>query len=240
MKRLLAAFIVLLLVMGAAALALDRLLEPGVRMALERLGPQVAGVEVTLRSFTVSPFTGRLRLRGLVIGNPKGYKTRSAMELGEVRVALSLRSLLSDTVIVKEVVVRGASATYELGPGGNNLGVIGRKVESFSASSPPNSKDGSTKNLIVRQFRFEGGRLRFSAALMGGKAFELPVPDVHLEDIGGAKGTSPAKAGAQMLGAVTASVGKTALGAAKALAEQVGSAAKTAGKVLGGIKKLFK
>lgn len=237
MKRLLFALGGLGVLALAAGLALSALLGPAVKAAVETIGPQVAGVPMSLRSFSVEPLRGSLRLRGLVVGNPPGYKTASALELGDVSVRVRLRSLFSDTVVVERVHVRGAQATYELGPGGSNVAVIQRKAASFAGGGAPEAKAAKpAKRLVIKDFRFTDGKARLSAALLGGKALEADIPDIRLADIGGERGTSPARAAAEMLGAVTEGVAKAGL----SLGRDLGGAVKAAGKAVSGLKNLFK
>lgn len=242
MKRLLYALGGLAVLGLAGGLVLSAMLGPAVKAAVEAVGPQVAGVPTTLRSFSVSPLRGSVRLRGLVVGNPPGYKTPSALEFGDVRVRVRLRSLFSDTVVVERVLVRGAVATYELGPGGSNVGVIQRKAEAFvGGGGAPAPKGGkSAKKLLIKDFRFEGGRARLSAAILGGNSLEADIPDLHLKNIGGDSGTSPARAGAELLKAVTGGVAKAGLGLGKDLGAAAGGAVKAAGKAFSGLKGLFK
>lgn len=240
MKKLLWAAGGLAVLAVSGGLLAGMLVGPAVKAAVETLGPQVAGVPMRLRSFSVSPLTGHVRLRGLVIGNPPGYKTASLLELGDVRVAVSLRSLLSDTIVVKRVLVRGASATYEKGPGGSNTAVVQKRVESFSGPETAAKSSKPAKKLVIRDFRFEDGTVRLSAGILGGKALELPIPDIHLKDIGGDRGTSPAKAVAAMLQPVTGAVGRSALDAGKAVVGGAVDAAKSAAKAVDGLKKLFR
>lgn len=238
MKALLIGLGVLAVLAAAGGFALARLFEPAVKAAVETFGPQVAGVPMRLASLSVSPLTGSVRLSGLVVGNPPGFKTPSAFELENIRVRVRLRSLFSDTVVVEHILVRGAAATYELGPGGSNVGAIAKKAGSSSGGGgKAAAKDGKPgKRLVVKDFRFEGGKARLSAGLFGGKAVEVAIPDVRLKDIGGEKGATPAQAGAEMLGAVASAVGQAAVAATKDL----GSAVKAADKVFSGLKKLFK
>ena len=239
MRTLALALAALLALSAAAALALAVYLGPLVKKAVETLGPQVAGVPVRLGSFSVSPFTGRLRLKGLVVGNPPGFKTPSALEVGEVRVSVRLRTLLSDRIVVKEVFVGGASATYELGPGGSNVAVIQRKVDAFAGQGAGGEKgeaSGAAKKLRIEDFRFSGASVRLSATLLGGQALTLPIPDVRLKDVGGEQGTAPAKAAAQIASAVASAVAKAALSSGQKLGTVVDSAT----KALFGFKKLFR
>lgn len=237
MKRLLFALGGLGVLGLAVGLVLSAMFGPAVKAAVEAAGPRVAGVPVSLGSFSVQPLRGSVRLKGLVVGNPPGYKTPSALELGDVRVRVRLRSLFSDTVVVERMVVRGASATYELGPGGSNVAVIQRKAESFAGGgngAPKGAKPG--RKVVIKDFRFTGGKARLSAALFGGKAFEADIPDIRLTDIGGERGTSPARAAAEMLGAVTAGVARAGV----SVGRDLGGAVKAAGKAVSGLKKLFK
>ncbi len=239
MRTLALALAALLALSAAAALALAVYLGPLVKKAVETLGPQVAGVPVRLASFSVSPFTGRLRLKGLVVGNPPGFKTPSALEVGEVRVSVRLGTLLSDRVVVKEILVKGASATYETGPGGSNVAVISRRVDAVSGPGPSAAKGkagGRARTLRILDFRFTGASVRLSARLLGGHAVTLEMPDIHLKDIGGEQGTTPAKAAAQIAAAVSSGVGKAVVSFGRPLSSAVDSAA----KALSGLKKLFK
>lgn len=234
MKRLLFALAGLGVLAGAGAVVLSLSFGPAVKAAVEALGPRVAGVPMSLRSFTVSPFTGGVRLRGLVVGNPPGYRTPSAMELGDVRVRVNLRSLLSDTVVVEHVVVRKAHATYEFGPGGSNVSVIQKKAASFGGASTGGGGPG--KRVLIKEFRFEGGRARLSAPFLAGKAVEVAIPDIRLENIGGERGVSPAQAAAEMIRAVSGAVAGAGIEGLKG----VGGVLKVADKAFAGLKKLFK
>lgn len=220
---------------GAGAVALSLAFGPAVKAAIETLGPRVVGAPMSLRSFTISPFTGGVRLRGLIVGNPPGFKTPSAMELGDIRARVRLRSLLSDTVVVEHVIVRKAAATYEFGPGGSNVAVIQKNAAAFAGGSA-SSGGGTSKRLVIKDFRFEGGSARLSAAFLGGRIVEVSIPDIRLTDIGGDKGVSPARAAAEMIRAVSGAVAGAGVEGLKG----VGGALKAADKAFSGLKKLFK
>ena len=241
MRRLLLASGGLGVLAVAGGLVLSATFGPAVKAAVEAVGPQVAGVPTTLASFSVSPLAGRMRLRGLVVGNPPGFKTRSALELGDVRVHVRLRSLLTDTVVVESVLVRGASATYEIGPGGSNVGYIQRKAEAFAGGGPSGAKGSKGgKKVLIKDFRFEDGKARLSAGLLGGKALEADIPDIHLTDVGGRKGASPARAAAEILSAVAAGAAKAGVSLGKDLGVVAGEAGRAVGQAMSGLQKLFK
>ncbi len=62
----------------AGGLYLDRLIKTGV----ESIGPKITGTTVSLDHVNCSVLTGHCRLKGLVVGNPKGFTPRARTILG--------------------------------------------------------------------------------------------------------------------------------------------------------------
>src|SRR6516165_5920555 len=89
-----------LVVVALVALVLFALFGLGgaIKAAVESVGSSATGTKVTLSSADVSLTTGEGRLTGLVVGNPKGYATPSAFELGDVNVALDTSTVTSDVI----------------------------------------------------------------------------------------------------------------------------------------------
>ncbi|MGE5850664.1 MAG: hypothetical protein ACM362_11090 [Candidatus Methylomirabilota bacterium] len=186
--------VVLVLIIGGVAilyLSLNRV----IRSAVETYGPQATKSEVKLGSVNLSPFSGQASLSNLVVGNPKGFKTPSAFTLGGMRVALEVRSLLSDTVAIHEIVIRSPEITYELGPGGNNLAVLQKNVEAYSGggtrggAQSPQAQGG--KKVIIDRLRVEQGKLHMSAVPLKGEPVTVALPDIELKNLGkGGQGVS--------------------------------------------------
>lgn len=239
MRRIGAVLLVLAVLAGAGLWYAARSLNGWVRDAVVAYGPEILGAPVRLESVELSPLSGAGRLSGLVIGNPKGFQTSSALELGEVRVGVDLRSLLGDPVVVREIVVREPRATYEAGLRGSNISAILKNVERFSG--PSSAKKDKTaapaKRLRILRFVFEEGTVALSAKGLKGQAAVVPLPDVRLKDIGGARGVAPEQAGAAAAKAVLAAIGRAAAASPEAAWEQGRKAFEGAGKRLKGILK---
>jgi hypothetical protein len=181
--------IVLALIVGGLVflyLSLNRV----IRSAVETYGPQVTKSEVKLGSVNVSPFTGNASLSNLIVGNPQGFKTPSAFKLGAMSMSLDVRSLLSDTVAIREIVVSAPEITYELGPGGNNLAALQKNVEAYAGSG---TKDGSAtpqaqgagKKVIIDRLRVEKSKLNVSVGTpLQTQSMTVELPDIELRDIG--------------------------------------------------------
>jgi uncharacterized protein involved in outer membrane biogenesis len=193
-KLFIIGLVVLVLVIGGVVilfLSLNRV----IRSAVETYGPQATKSEVKLGSVNVSPFSGQASLSNLVVGNPQGFKAPSAFKLGGMRVALEVRSLLSDTVAIHDIVIRPPEITYELGPGGNNLAVLQKNVEAHSggrakgAKSPQAQQGG--KKVIIDRLRVEQGKLHMSAVPLKGEPVTVALSDIGLKNLGkGSQGVS--------------------------------------------------
>src|SRR5689334_20999533 len=95
-----------------------------IKRAIERYGPELTGVSVKVGAVKLEPMDGTGSIRGLEVGNPRGYEAPRALSLGEMRLAVDPKSLAADVVHVKELSLEAPRITYERGPGGDNLTAI--------------------------------------------------------------------------------------------------------------------
>lgn len=224
--------VVVIVVVGAAIFFLYSNLDSLVKTAVEEIGTQATGAKVSLSSVELSPTDGKGSMRGLVVGNPSGFKTDHAVQLGEISVSVDVATLTEDTIVVKEVVIGGPEVIYEMGGEGSNLDTIKSNVESFAQSAggggsggSGSSESGSEKKIIIEDLYIRDGKVSVSAPFLGGKSLGAPLPDIHLEDVGKDEGgASPAEIAAQITDAITGSAGKA-----------VGSIGELAGKITGGV-----
>lgn len=211
------ALILVFAVIGAGVVSLS--LGKIVKTAVEAAGPRVLGAPVTLGLATLAPWSGRGTLRGLVVGNPEGFKGARAVSVDSIEIELKLASLLTDTIVVERVVVRRPEIVWEMGPGGSNLTRLQRNAEAAAAklgggaaSAPAPGKKG--KSLLIRDLEITGGTVGLAASAFGDRALSAPMPDVRLTGLGG-RGHSPAEAAAEALRVVTGSAqrGVSSIGA---------------------------
>lgn len=156
-----------------------------VRDLIVRYGSQAVGTAVTLRSVSLSPFTGSGRLRGLAVANPPGYSKGNALSVEDVRVSLDPRSLLSGPVVVREIYVDSPAVLWELRLGETNLGRLRRNLEGDAATAPKKA-EGPGRKVIIKDFVVKGGRIDVASAVSGKTGADLP--SVHLKDIGAKNG----------------------------------------------------
>ena len=223
---LLILLVVFLVVLG---LSLDSLVKRGV----ETVGPKIAKVEVKLQGASMSPFSGKGEIKGLVIGNPEGYKTPSAISVGSAHLSLLPASLLSDKIVVRSIRVEAPEITFEGSLSGNNLSKLLENVEATtsSATSKPETADQKTQRKIqVDDFLITGGRINLSVTMLGSKSATVPLPDIHLTGLGaGPEGITVAEFSRKVLQAIL----KDTLVAVGGAMGQLGTGALESGKNLG-------
>lgn len=223
-----------------------------VKKGVETAGPMITKVDVKLDKASVS-LLGSAELKGLFVGNPPGYKTESAIKVGDVSVSLKPLSVLSDKIIVESVKVQSPEITIEGGLKDNNLTKILDNVNAAAgggeaASLKAGEKKGG-KKIQITDLTITGAKVHVNMLLSGGKTVTLPLPDIHLTNLGtGSDGLTPAeltkKVMDELMGKVVpavtkglADIGKGALDAGKGAGED---AKKGVEKVTGGLKGLFK
>jgi uncharacterized protein YacL len=219
-RLLIALVVVVILAVLAAGLFLDGAIKRGV----ETFGPRLTKVDIKLQSVSLSLLSGAGTIKGLLVGNPEGFKTPSAISVGEVTLALKPGSLLSDKIVIKTINVQAPEITFETDLRHNNLSKIlsnlqeatgGAGKEPAKPQEPSQSKEAKpAKKLQVDEFVITGGRIHVSATgLIQGTAM-IPLPDIRLHDLGtGPDGITPAELTRIVLEAIETKAAQAASGA---------------------------
>ena len=97
------AVVVVIALVVVLTLSLDSLVKKGV----ETVGPQITKTEMKLEKASISILSGSGALHGFLIGNPEGYKTSSAIKVGEASLGVRPMSVLSDKIHITHVKVQG-------------------------------------------------------------------------------------------------------------------------------------
>jgi uncharacterized protein involved in outer membrane biogenesis len=243
-KILLILVIVLLIFVVVAAIIVNMFLGNIVKAGMETFGPKLTQTTLTVDAVDVHMLAGSAKVKGLVIGNPEGYKAPTAIQVGSAAVSVSPMSVMSDKIVVKYVRVEAPDITFEGNPlGKNNLKQIEDNVNAAAASiqsAPPTDKTGQaaakpSKKLEVDEFLITGAKVHL------GTGASMVLPDIHLTDLGkGSDGITPADLTSKILsevvsGTITAVLkDSTKLGKG---AENLGKQGVNAVKGLGGLFK---
>lgn len=194
-KLIIRLLIALVVVVILAALAVGLFLDAAIKRGVEGFGPKLAKVDIKIESVSLSLLSGSGSIKGLVVGNPEGFKTPSAINVGTASLSLQPGSLLSDKIIIKSINVQGPEIRYETNLKNDNLSKIlsnvqeatsGRQTAPAKPQEPSQSKPAKpAKKLQVDEFVITGGRIHVSVTTpVAEGAATIPLPDIHLQDLG--------------------------------------------------------
>lgn len=210
-----------------------------VKAGVNRVGPEVTQVPVTVDHVGISLMGGSVSIKDLVVGNPPGYKAPQAISLGEVTVSVNPFSVLSPKIVVHEVHVISPEITFEGNPftEKNNLTQIRNNVDAYNgpangqapaAGANPAAPAKPAKKLEVDDFLISGAKVHYGSLTM-------PLPDIHLTDLGqGEDGITAADLTKRVLSALTTATMKAVGESATHLGQ---GASKEAGAGLDSLKK---
>jgi hypothetical protein len=213
MKKLLIGVAVIVVAVVGGVVFFASNIDAIIKTAVEDIGSKATRTQVTLAEVEVSITSGEGALRGFSMGNPDGFKTKEAMVFDSVSVKIDTDSVTKDVIVIKEVVIAAPRITYELGGGGSNIQTIQKNVDSYAKSmgaggddgKPAEESEGGTK-VIIEHLYVRDGTIGVSAAFLAGKQMNVPLPNIHMKDIGKKKGgASPAEVADQLLSKISQS-----------------------------------
>ncbi|MFO7821571.1 MAG: AsmA family protein [Lentisphaeria bacterium] len=194
--------VVVLLLVIAGGLVVMFGLNAAVKAGVEKGGSHVLKTEVTLDSVKLSPFSGKGTLGGLRIKNPEGFTAGDAFVLDKVHVSLKPSSLLSDKIVIKEVMVDGPVITYNQALTKSNIGQLKKNIDAFvgedkKAEQKPEEKPvekDEGKQITLEHFVLKNGKVSLTSNLVKGKSVTVALPRIELKNIGtDEKKASPAE-----------------------------------------------
>jgi len=227
MKKVLIGLGILVVVLGIVLWRVYANLDKIVAKVIEDTGTEVTQTAVRVGGVDLDLLNGKAGLSQLSVANPAGFSSPQIFSLERVSVAIDVKSISSNPVIIDEIVVRQPRVTYEMNKQGTaNLDVLKKNVEAYSTSRDAGSgsatkeresegQEGEELRLIIRKLNFEGGELNASSALRPDKPVKVKLPAFSMSNIGQSSG-----------GATSSQVAKEVL---DRLVRQAGDAAAKAG-----------
>jgi uncharacterized protein involved in outer membrane biogenesis len=229
MKKILIIIPVIIIVLIAVLyFSLNAIIKHGV----ETVGSQASGADIILESVNMSPVSGKGQIKGLFVGNPAGFQSESAFKMNEIRLALDVRSLFSDKIIIDEIYIDAPDITYETKGKTDNVKTILNNVKSFAGVSGGTTQDKTQKKsadktgkkekkVEISSVIMKNGKVHMSVTALKGEQLTLDLPDIHLKDIGKkGKGATMSEAMEQILAALNKNVGISVEDSVKAIREK--------------------
>jgi len=192
---------------------------PIIKKAVNTYGPDITKTAVRLGDVDVSIFSGQASLQDFSLGNPKGFSAAQAIRVGSILVDVDEKSLMGDTMVIDRIAVVGPEITFEKVRGTDNFQTILKNVKEATGQSGSSKKEpvkkeekGTGKSLLIKDFVLKDGKVTLSESILAGKSISVPLPDIHLKDVGKKEGgASAAEAFEEILAALYGDITSSAV-----------------------------
>jgi len=115
MKKLAAALLVVVAVIGAGVFWLTGNIDGLIEKAIEKYGSAMTQAKVSVGAVKIAPADGKGIISDLVIGNPAGFKTAHAMKVSRIEVDIDITSLTKDVIVIRRIAIIAPNVSYENG-----------------------------------------------------------------------------------------------------------------------------
>ncbi len=232
MKKVIRILVLLLILLIVAVLAVGYYMGPIIKKGVETVGPKLTQVEMRLDSAKISLLSGSASLNGLFVGNPKGFDSPFAIKAKEISLSVQPRSVLSDKIVVRSVLMDAPEITLH-GLAGDNLRKILDNVKASTgggSTGTTTTKDTTpSKKIEVDDFLIKDGKVKVVMPPLG--IASVPLPEIHLTDLGkGSGGLTPDELTSKVLQAILQSATSVAANAGKGATDAVKGVGTDAGK----------
>lgn len=216
--------IIALIIIG---MCFDHIVEKAIRI----YGPKMTQTSVGVDTVHMSLLTGSARIKGLVVGNPKGYSAAQAISVGTIAVGVDPMTVFSEKIVIRSIRLESPEITFEGGLGGNNLGQILDNVNSAGKSEGTLSTNAATQPKSTKKYEVDdlvvtGTKVH---VLLTGMPEQqtITLPDIQLTDLGkGGEGITAADLTQRVLSAISEKTIET-------VAKNAGNLSKTSLKQIG-------
>ncbi len=239
-KKILLSLVALgVLLLGVAYFTFSKIINKGVKTGIEKFGPEITQTEIKLEGANISPLNGTGVLKGLLIGNPEGFKSEKAFSLNKIEVNLEVASLLSNKIVIEKIYVSDPHIVYEKKLMTDNLKQLLKNIEEYAGEE---GEEESEIRLEIKELSIVDGKITVGIL---GKGLTVPLPDIHLAGLGSkSDGITPDQMAGEIMKAVLRNtlqaVAKAGGAVVEGGAEAVGDAGVKAKKALGNVKGLLK
>ena len=252
-QRTIIALIALALI---AVVAMGSMINLLAKLGIQAGASHALGVDSTIASVNISILTGKLRIEGLNIANPQGFKTDHLMHSGKFELKMAPMSIFSDTVEINKFELDGLDLIIEQQLSGSNISVISdnlSRFESDSQSDPAAQDKEAGKKVKIETITIRNVKAHFyllpGLEAVGPLTVEVPVIELTEVTSDNAKGVVVAELIRRVIPAILAAVAKKAEGIIPGdlvndLSNQVSRMTdvlgEKAGKLTGQAKEIFK
>ena len=184
------------------------------KTGIETAAGRTLNVGVGIDNMDFSILGGKVSFQGLVIDNPPGYQHDKLLEVGNACIAVSIGSLLKDTVNIKEIMLDDVNVVLEQkGVTGNNLQDVIKAIPEGQAE-PDEKEEKPAKKLRIDTLEITNVTVKAKLLPVPGKAdtITLKLNPIRMTDLGSDEKMDVAKLSSKILLAIATGVAEQGVG----------------------------
>ena len=170
-----------------------------IKRAVQHYGGQMTQAKVSVDSVQLRSSDGIGLVRGLTVGNPRGFRTPYALKVSVIEVEVDVRTLADPVVHVKRIVIEAPDLHYEMGEASTNFEAIQQNIaRALAGDAPTRGADSAApkRRLIVDELIIRNARAHATAPALLGQSVSATLPNIRMRQLGRAKGgLTPAQLG---------------------------------------------
>jgi len=186
------------------------------KTGIETAASKTLKVGVSIDDLDFSILGGKVGFENLVIDNPPGYQHDKLLEVGKARIAVSIGSLLKDTVNIKEIMFDGVNVVIEQKGLSNNLQDIIKALPKGEPAEPEEAEEPKkpAKKLHIDNLEISNVTVKAKLLPVPGKAdtVTLKLNPIKMTDLGSDEKMDVAKLTGKILLAIATGVAEQGAG----------------------------
>jgi len=175
LKKILLVTVTLLVILFLGiTFSLDRIVKSGI----ESFGSDITGTQVQVESVSISPISGAGTISGFTVANPGDFEGELMMSITEFSISLDVMSLLSDKILIHEIILSEPGFYVEQTVSGNNVLQILEHIDAVAES------ETSEKTMIIERFYMENAEIYVGASFGEDVEASYVIESLELRNIG--------------------------------------------------------
>ncbi|MGM0415393.1 MAG: hypothetical protein ACQEQK_00445 [Thermodesulfobacteriota bacterium] len=189
LKAVITLLVLIVIAFGVGLYYIDSIAKKGIEYG----GTEALGVTTSLESINIALLDGRTSMQNLGIANPQGFEAEHLMQLGKGTLAINLRSLTQDTIVIPEITFSDLTLNIEQKDRSSN---VKKLMDNMAAEAPAETAgeqapqdDGSAKaakQFIIERVSLKNIKVNAKISAMNNVLTNtsVTIPSIQLEDIG--------------------------------------------------------
>ena len=155
-----------------------------VHRTIETFGTKITGTSLDIDRVSIAILRGHAEIWGMVIGNPRQFKTSYAVTCRKISIDFDTESVFSPSFVIKEIVVEDPEVMYEGLGSESNINVLKKNMESIHSDKVDqdvSEKNCDVKKVVIDRLLIRRGQIHLSAGILTGEGMTIPLPEIEMK-----------------------------------------------------------